>query len=131
MIDSKGIEDVLRVFREADEESFQAYEEQKACEDKQNDILHDFELVEHSHNERGHLGKELTQVRRQRRVAKNTLELLAPLCDWISKNQAAINALQRTLGEMRKVEEKQKNRLYRRKADGKGEIIGAARKEEE
>ena len=123
MIGSKEIEDVLKLFREADEEAAQASEDQRLCEDKQNDILHDFELVDHTHNERGHLGKELTEIRRRRRAAKNTSELLYPLCDWISRNQPAINALQRTLGEMRKVEEKQKNRLYRRKADGKGEVI--------
>ena len=123
MIGSKEIENVLKLFREADEEIAEANEEQRLCEDKQQDILHDFELVEHTHNERGRLGKELTEVRRRRRVAKDTGELLAPLCDWISHYQPAINALKKVLGEMRKVEEKRKNRIYRRKADGKGEVI--------
>lgn len=124
MIGSKEIEDVLKLFRQADEEAASAGEEQRFCEDKQNDILHDFELVEHTHNERGRMGKELTEIRRQRRAAKNTCELLYPLCEWIGNYNNAIKALQRVLGEMRQIEGKQKNRQYYRKADGKGEVIG-------
>lgn len=128
MIDSKDVEKVLQLFRDADDEAALASDEQKDCEDRQNDILHEFELIELTHNERGRLGKELTEVRRQRRIAKNTSELLFPLCEWIANNGHAIKALQRALGEMRKIEDKQKNRLYRRKADGKGEVIVSAKK---
>lgn len=130
MITSKDVENVLWVLKEAEEESVLAYDEQKACEDKQTDILHEFELVDLSHNARGHLGKSLAEVRRQRRIAKDTCELLKPLCEWIATSQVSISALKRVLGDMRKIEEKQANRIYRRKADGKGEIISSDLKNE-
>ena len=121
---SKDVESILRFFREANEAATLASDEQTVWEDRQQDILHEFEFVDHTHNERGRLGKELTEIRRQRRIAKNTCELLKPLCEWIANNGNSIKTLQRVLGEMRKVEDKQKNRLYRKKADGKGDVIG-------
>ncbi len=124
MIGSKDVDKVLRFFKEADDAAVIADDERKICEDKQNDILHELELVDHTHNERGRLGKELTEIRRQRRGAKDAYELLYPLCEWIANNGNAIKALQRALGEMRKIEEKQKNRQYHRKAYSKGEVIG-------
>ena len=128
MIDSKDVENVLRFFREAEEEANRAASDQRECEDMQNDILHDLEFVDHTHNERGHMGKELTEIRRKRRAAKNACELLDPLLRWATIYDRAIKDLQRTLGEMRKIEDRQKNRLYRRKADGKGEVIVSAKK---
>ncbi len=121
---AKDVENVLHFIREAEDAVVLAEDERKICEDRQQDILHDLELVDHTHNERGRMGKELTEIRRQRRTAKNACELLYPLCEWIANNGNAIKALQRVLGEMRKIEDKQKNRQYYRKADGKGEVIG-------
>ena len=131
MIGSKDIEAVLRVFKDAQEQASLAFDEQKECQDKQNDILHEFELLEMSHNERGRLGKTLAEVRKSRRAAKNAVELLGPLCEWIDANQSAINALKRTLGDMRKIEDRQANRTYRLKTDNKGEIIGGKKSETE
>ena len=122
-IGARDLERVLRFFREAGEAEIIASDEQTILENRQQDILHEFEFVNLTHNERGHLGKELTEVRRRRRAAKNTCELLKPLCDWIANNGNAIKALQKVLGEMRHAEERQKNRLYRKKADGKGEVV--------
>lgn len=131
MIGVKDVEAVLRVFKDAEEQASLAYDEQRACEDKQNDILHEFEFLVMSHNERGRLDKELAEVRKSRRAAKNAVELLGPLCEWITNYQPAINALKRTLGDMRKIEDRQANRTYRLKTDGKGEIIGVKRQETE
>lgn len=131
MISSKDIEAVLRVFKDAEEQASLAYDEQRDCEDKQNDILHEFEFLVMSHNERGRLGKTLAEVRKSRRAAKNAVELLGPLCEWITNYKPAINALKRTLGDMRKIEDRQANRTYRLKTDGKGEIIGVKRQETE
>ena len=128
-IGSKDLEAVLRFFSEAEEEFARAHDEQELCEDRQQDILHDLELVDHTHNERGHMGKELTAIRRQRRAAKNAYELLTPLRQWLTENAHAMNILKRVLGEMRKIEDRQKNRIYRRRADGKGEIIEATKKD--
>ena len=130
MIGAKDVEAVLRVFKDAEEQASLAYDEQRACEDKQNDILHEFEFLVMSHNERGRLGKTLAEVRKSRRAAKNAVELLGPLCEWIATSQPAINALKRTLGDM-KIEDRQANRTYRLKTDGKGEIIGVKRQETE
>lgn len=123
MIKSTDVQSIIAFFRDAQEEYDMMLTEQQLCEGQQQDILHDFELIDHSHNECGHLGKELSKVRRRRRTAKNQSELLQPLHEWINNNDKAINLLQRVLGDMRKIETNQKNRIYRRKADGKGEVI--------
>lgn len=93
------------------------------CESKTQDLLHELELVHHTFNENGKLAKELADVRQDRRIAKNTIELLNPLVDWCDKYKNTINALKGVLGEMRKTKDKQTNRLYYKRADNSHEII--------
>ena len=118
MVTSKTIADLIRTIKDVDDEWSQSCTEQRECEDKQNDILHDLELVEHTHNERGRIAKDLAEIRRKRRTAKDHYELLQPLVSWAAQYQNAIHALERVLGDMRKIEEKQKNRIYRKRTDG-------------
>ena len=118
MVTSKTISELIRTIKDVDDEWTQSCNEQRECEDKQNDILHDLELVDHTHNERGRIAKELAEIRRKRRTAKDHYELLQPLVAWTAQYQSAIHALERVLGDMRKIEEKQKNRIYRKRSDG-------------
>lgn len=125
--DSKDLETVWSIFEDAESHYRRAQEEITYCDKKQQDLLHEMELVDHTYHEVGKLAKELIDIRRRRRTAKNTLDLLEPLVQWRKEqgNQASLNRLSIVLGKMRKTEEKQKNQVYYRRADdGNGDIIG-------
>lgn len=54
----------------------------------------------------------LTKVRENRRKAKDSVELNAPLVEWIQSHSDALKSLQKVLGETRKIEDKQRRRMY-------------------
>lgn len=87
------------------------------------DILHDLELVEHTDTEIVSLGLQLREARRCRRAAKDAIEELTPLAELL-ENTFARKYLTEALGRMRKAEEKHRNRVYFRRTEGKGEMIG-------
>ena len=107
-----GLEQVLTQFREAESALSMAHTELKQCDDRTQDILHDLELNDHTYHERGKLTTELVEIRRRRRVAKDTIELLNPLCTWLTNNSKPIHMLESVLGEMRKIDTKRANRQY-------------------
>ena len=114
---AKIVEDALVKYRQAGDEITE-------CDKKQQDILHDLELSDHTYHECGHLAKDLIEVRRRRRLAKNTVDLLEPVVKWKSENQAAMNKLSNTIGAMRKIKERQDNMVYFRKTgEDAGTII--------
>lgn len=123
---SEDISGFQKLLEEAERDYRNAQSEIDFCEKKQQDILHDMELVEHRYHEIAHLGVELTDIRRRRRAAKNTMDTLSPLLKWKQENSSALNRLQITIGQMRKVEDKQQHQVYYRRVDGedKGTIIG-------
>ena len=118
------VEVVLRFFETAVKELDYNRTIVKHCEDKTQDIMHELELVDHTYHERAKLAAELAEVRQQRRTSKDLCELLTPLVSWYEKQQPAVNALTRVLGEMRKIDEKRDNRLYYKRADGSHDVIG-------
>ena len=124
MSKTKCVETVLAFFESAVKEYEMNREIMKYTDDKTQDILHELELVPHRYNEKAKLAQELAEVRKQRRTSKNTCEILAPIVGWYEKQQPAINALTRVLGDMRKIDEKRENRLYYKRADGSHDIIG-------
>lgn len=121
---TKQVESVLGFFNDAVSKYNEMCELKTWCEDKTQDILHELELVQHTHNERGRMAKELVEVRRKRRDAKNAIEVLDPLVQWTTGHKKEIDALTRVLGEMRKADNRCKNRLYYKRAEGNHEIIG-------
>lgn len=76
------------------------------------DILHQLELYDDPYHQTATLAKKLRDVRRRRRTAKDELEKLTPLCEWIENNKAVIGQLQRLMGDMRKTERHHQNRYY-------------------
>lgn len=76
------------------------------------DILHKLELEDVSYHDTAKLGKALMKVRENRRKAKDSVELNAPLVEWIQSHSDALKSLQKVLGETRKIEEKQRRRMY-------------------
>lgn len=121
---TKQVESVLGFFNDAVSKYNAMCELKTWCEDKTQDILHELELVQHTHNERGRLAKELAEVRRKRRDAKDTIEVLDPLIQWVGNHKKEMDALTKVLGEMRRADNRRENRLYYKRAEGNHEIIG-------
>ena len=46
--------------------------------------------------------KKLREIRRDRRICKNEIELLTPVWQWVEESDGAIHKLERVLGEVRK-----------------------------
>ena len=112
----------INMIAAAVDETHAAMEELDYWDKKTQDILHDIELAEHTEAELAALAAELREVRRARREAKDRYEELTPLCRLLESTTIAAQ-LARALGEMRKAEEKHKNRVYIRRTENKGELI--------
>ena len=76
------------------------------------DYLHMLEIVPLSGNERSKIATQLKNTRLERRKHKDNVELLKPLVDCLEKYDRVIKDLEQVLGQMRQIEEKQKNRIY-------------------
>lgn len=125
MIGIKDIEYVLEVLRQAESDYRYAYDTVGQCDRETQDILHDLELKQHSYHENAELAGRLTEIRRKRRDAKDTVDELQYLMTWKEQEQRAISKLELTLGNMRKTDEQHRNRVYfRREGPNAGEMIG-------
>ena len=89
-----------------------AVAEEQETDDTTQDIMHCLEFEEHTYHEFAQLSKELAEIRKQRRMAKDTIAVLKPVLDWADKNTAVIRELEGLLGVVRKNEQKLNNRLY-------------------
>lgn len=77
-----------------------------------NDIHHSLELEEHTDEEVLALGLELTEVRRKRRAAKDSMAETGPVLSWLEENRQTVKGLEKLLGEVRKAERTAENRIY-------------------
>ena len=79
------------------------------------DYLHRLELEELDYKSRAKVATQLRDCRRTRREIKDTLEVLAPLIQFLESDRGRnmLNLLREALGKTRKVEEHMKNRYYR------------------
>lgn len=76
------------------------------------DLLHEIELVPHNAFDMVKIYKQLRESRKQRRLAKDSIQELTPLVTWVEDNKKEIEALKRTLGDVRKVEKMEDGRIY-------------------
>lgn len=74
------------------------------------DVLHQLELGEKISIPKW--SKELVNVRKRRRYAKDMATLLEPMRNYYLDNKKSIDRLDIIVGEIRKVEKNQKNRIY-------------------
>ena len=88
------------------------------------DILHFLELNEVPYLDRKKLTDLLPDIRRSRRVAKDTMATLAPLVRWMAEHKKAIRDLEQVLGSVRKEEDRQQNRVYSYRTDIVQQTIG-------
>lgn len=76
------------------------------------DLLHEIELVPHNAFDMVKIYKQLRESRKQRRLAKDSIRELTPLVTWVEDNKKEIEAIKRTLGDVRKVEKMEDGRIY-------------------
>ena len=55
------------------------------------DILHKIELEKISYHEHARLNKELADIRKQRRKAKDKITVLKPIVEYIEENKSFLN----------------------------------------
>lgn len=101
---SRGLEDFLAYLRDAEERHRMAEASLAEADAATQDLLHALELGEHHATERSRLALKLREVRRTRRAAKDTAEQTGPVAAWAEQNRATVKALERLLGELRKLE---------------------------
>lgn len=111
---SKDLELFLNLLRSTEEQSNIHFENVDKCNNEQNNIVHDFEEGP-TYQERGKLGTRLTNLRYERRVSKDTVELTRDIVQFCKDNKAFIDKLKRLLGDLRKRENELENRVYRRR----------------
>lgn len=87
----------------------------KKCDDETQDYLHKLELEKLTQNQKAKISTALAKIRKQRRIYKDKLEELECCVEFSEKDYtlATINSLKQVLGKVRKVERKQRNRVYK------------------
>ena len=109
---SETIAGFLGFLREAAGQNHIAADEERLANDERQDNLHRLELYDDTYNATAKLAKLLREVRRKRREAKDIGEITGLIGDWAKENAAAVKALERLLGAVRKAEKRHEDRLY-------------------
>lgn len=109
---AKELEDTINFFTQTTEDYQNNTENESLHDYETQDILHKLELEDVSYHDTAKLGKTLMKVRENRRKAKDSVELNAPLVEWIQSHSDVLKSLQKILGETRKIEDKQRRRMY-------------------
>lgn len=109
---SNGIEAFLDYIREAEQLYRISVSNEQETNDATQDILHSLELEVHDYHSSARLALKLKEVRQARRVAKDLMAQTLPVVEWADENRQTIKALERLLGEVRKMEKNTGNRIY-------------------
>ncbi len=109
---SKSIEVFLDFLRDSVTQLNIANAVDAEMNDRTQDILHQLELQDHTYHEYAALSKELKQVRQERRCAKDDINALSPIVEWIEANRTFVKGLEQLLGNVRKAERSTENRIY-------------------
>lgn len=109
---SKNIEDFLTFLRSCEQSYHMAEADEQEANSITQDLLHSIELEEHTYHEHAKCSKELKEVRKLRRAAKDTMSQTAPILDWIEQNRSVVKGLEQLLGAVRKAERSTESRIY-------------------
>lgn len=109
---SKPIEDFLEYLREAEQQYHMAEAEEIESNAETQDILHSIELEDHDYHGYAKRAKELKDIRKRRREAKDTMYKIASIVEWADTNGPVIKSLEQLLGNVRKAERNCENRIY-------------------
>ena len=119
MVSSKPIEDFLTFLRDVQTEYHMAVATESETTSVTNDLLHQLELLEHTYHEYAQVAKRLTEVRQERRKAKDIMFAAEPILAWVENNKSCIKGMEQLLGEVRKAERATENRIYTPRAGAK------------
>ena len=108
---SQGLEDFLRYLRETEQNYNMAVADEKQTNDETQDILHAIEFGKGNWTPK-QLLRKLGQVRKKRRIVKDTIAASVLIVEWYQSNKNVISELERLLGDVRKIEKKRQNRAY-------------------
>lgn len=111
---SESIANWCNFVTEAANELRSAKDEMDRLEALTQDYLHALELGDLNYKERAKIATKLAVTRKERRVAKDEVEVLEQFVIFCEEkdNRAYMNKLREILGKMRTSERKQKNRMY-------------------
>jgi len=112
---SKDLENFLSILRSTEEQHNIHYDNVGKCDKEQNNIVHDFELLELNYKDRAKLGTWLTKLRKERRFSKDTVEMAVDVVQFCKDNKQFIQKLEKLLGDLRKKEKDIENRVYIRR----------------
>ena len=101
---SETINDILNFFDDVEITYKEAIAKRNETEAEIQDLLHELELEELSYHDKGKVVKELTELRKERRQAKYTIQQLDPVLIFIKNNTKALEALGRTYDDVVKQE---------------------------
>lgn len=123
MQNSEYISNFLKFIRESKTNYQIASEQENHTNNETQDILHRMELKSDSYHDMAKMAKRLKQVRQKRREAKNIKEVTEPILKWANEYEKVIRTLEIILGDVRKIEERIKNRCYIEKTDVLKEVF--------
>jgi hypothetical protein len=129
----KYIDTILYIVNEVKKNYTKSSEEIKTTTQEQEDIEHEIELDEKADRTIGYrYYRELRDIRRRRRMAKNQNELLQEIYNYFTtdNNKTFLDRLSQIKGNTRKTFEKQNERVYTPRIRGDAAItsssVGAA-----
>ena len=111
---SNGLDDFLKYLRECQQLNRVSIAEEQEINGNIQDILHILEFEDKDYHSMAKLAKQLKELRKQRRIAKDNINVTNPIIEWLDSkdNQMVIKSLERLLGDLRKIEKNTKNRIY-------------------
>ena len=115
IIHSKDLESFLSLLRSTEEQHNIHYDNVGKYDKEQNNVVHDFELLELNYKDRAKLGTWLTKLRKERRFSKDTVEMAVDVVQFCKDNKQFIQKLEKLLGDLRKKEKDIENRVYIRR----------------
>jgi hypothetical protein len=115
ILQSKDLENFLNILRSSQEKYNIHYENVNKCDKEQNNIVHDFELLDLKYSGRAKLGTKLTKLRKERRHSKDIVELTSETVQFYKDNGMFIKKLEKLLGDLRKKEKNMETRIYIRR----------------
>lgn len=92
--------------------------------DQSQDIMHFIELRNAPYLERKKLYDTLPTIRQERRDAKDEIEILTPIVQYIEDTRKNTAYLQQLLGDVRKIERRHYSRTYNNRTNIIFDILG-------
>ena len=111
---SEQLSDFLKFIRDCNTDK-KLYTEYVETEDKKTqDILHKIELNTLKRDEKTKIVTKLQDIRRTRREFKDRIEVIDDICKYFEDpaHISMIRDLEQILGKIRKIEERQGNKIY-------------------